>query len=164
MTSPGPARYKSKTLATWIALLGGSFGLHRFYLHGLRDPWAWLFPWPTLLGIYGVQRARAFGLDDPLSWLLIPLLGLMLAATMLHAIVIGLTSDATWNARFNAGTRAHRSGWFTVIGVVLALAFGAAALMATLSFSAQRYFEYQAEHAGVPPRQSPGQSLEQGQA
>ena len=74
-------RYKSKTLATWIALLGGSFGLHRFYLHGLRDALGWLLPWPTLLGAYGVQRARIFGLDDALSWLLIPLLGLVLAAT-----------------------------------------------------------------------------------
>ncbi|MEQ1804179.1 MAG: hypothetical protein ABL900_02280 [Burkholderiaceae bacterium] len=145
-------RYKSKTLATWIALLGGGLGLHRFYLHGLRDPVGWLLPWPTLLGAYGVHRARTFGLDDPLSWLLIPLLGLVLAATMLNAIVIGLTRDDAWNARFNAGARAHRSGWFTVIGVVLALALGAAALMATLAFSAQRYFEYQADSAAAAPR------------
>ena len=41
---------KSKTLATWIALVGGSLGLHRFYLFGLRDAWGWLHPWPTLLG------------------------------------------------------------------------------------------------------------------
>jgi TM2 domain-containing membrane protein YozV len=147
-----PTRYKSKTLAAWIALLGGSFGLHRFYLHGLGDPWGWLLPWPTLLGIYGVQRARAFGLDDRQSWVLIPVLGLMLAATMLHAIVIGLTSDDAWNARFNAGGRAHRSGWFTVIAVVLALAFGTAALVATLAFGAQRFFEYQAEAAAAAPR------------
>ncbi len=151
MTHPPPARYRSKTLASWIALLGGSFGLQRLYLYGVRDPLAWLSPWPTLLGVYGVLRARAFGLDDHLSWLLIPLLGLMLAATMLHAIVIGLTSDEVWNARFNVGTRAHKSGWFTVIGVVFALALGAAALMATLSFSAQRYFEYEAEQAGPKP-------------
>ncbi len=145
-------RYKSKTLATWIALLGGTLGLHRFYLHGLRDPLGWLLPWPTLLGAYGVHRARTFGLDDPLSWLLIPLLGLMLAGTMLSAIVIGLTSDAAWNARCNTSGRAHQSGWLTVIGVVFALAFGAAALMATLAFSAQRFFEYQANAAASAPR------------
>lgn len=149
MSSPHPQR-KSKTLATWIALIGGSLGLHRFYLHGLRDPWAWLFPWPTLLGIYGVQRARWLGLDDPLAWLLIPLLGLMLAATMLHAIVIGLTHADAWNARFNAGSQAPESGWLTVIGVIFALAFGAAALMATLAFSAQRYFETQTGAAPTP--------------
>ncbi|MFZ2650637.1 MAG: hypothetical protein WA210_11095 [Burkholderiaceae bacterium] len=141
--------YKSKTLATWIALTCGSLGVHRFYLYGLRDPWGWLFPWPTLLGLYGVQRARFFGMDDPIAGMLMPLLGLMLAGTMLHAIVIGLTPDDTWNRRFNGGDRTHRSGWFAVIGVVLALAFGATALMATLAFSAQRFFEYQAERAGA---------------
>jgi TM2 domain-containing membrane protein YozV len=150
MSSPRPSP-KSKTLATWIALLGGSFGLHRFYLHGLRDPWGWLCPWPTLLGIYGVQRARTLGLDDGLSWLLIPLLGLMLAATMLNAIVIGLTRADAWNTRFNVGRAAPEIGWLTVLGVIFALAFGAASLMATLAFSAQRYFEFQAESA-PPPR------------
>jgi hypothetical protein len=102
-----------------------------------------LFPIPTLLGAYGVHRARTVGLDDHLSWLLIPLLGFMLAGTMLHAIVYGLTSDAAWNARFNSPDQMRSSGWLTVIGVILALAFGAAALMATLAFTAQRYFEYQ---------------------
>ena len=34
--------YKSKTLATWIAVLGGSLGLHRFYLHGFRDAWGFM--------------------------------------------------------------------------------------------------------------------------
>ena len=37
-----PGSYRSKTLASWIALIGGSLGLHRFYLHGFRDPWGWL--------------------------------------------------------------------------------------------------------------------------
>ena len=148
----GTAKYKSKTWATWLALLGGSLGLHRFYLRGLSDAWAWLFPLPTLMGVYGVLRARQYGLDDHLSWVLIPLLGLMLAGTMLQAIVHGLTSDETWNGRFNPLGRKHRSGWFTIIGVIFALAFGAAALMATLAFSAQRFFEYQVDQAAAVPR------------
>ena len=28
---------KNKTLATWLAFLGGPLGLHRFYLHGFGD-------------------------------------------------------------------------------------------------------------------------------
>jgi hypothetical protein len=137
--------YKSKTLATWIALLGGSLGLHRFYLRGPRDRWGWLFPWPTLVGLYGVQRMRVLGQDDRLAWLLIPLLGLMLAGTMLTAIVYGLTPDEKWNARHNPQGPEHRSGWLAVIGVVLALAVGAGVLMATLAFIGQRAFEIQAE-------------------
>jgi hypothetical protein len=148
MTGPAP-RYKSKTCATWLALAGGTLGLHRLYLRGPRDPWGWLFALPTLLGLYGVHRARTFGLDDRLSWLLIPLLGFMLAGTMLSAIVFGLTPDDAWNARFNAASRKHHSGWLVVIGVICALAFGATALMATLAFSAQRFFEVQVERSAA---------------
>jgi hypothetical protein len=38
-------------------------------------------------------------------------------------------------------------GWPTIIGVVVALVLGAGVLMATLAFSAQRYFEYELEPA-----------------
>jgi len=147
MTPSSPARHRSKTLATWIALVGGGLGLHRFYLHGWRDGWGWLHPLPFALGLWGVQRARTLGQDDALSWLLIPLLGAVLAQSMLAAIIYGLTPDERWNARHNAGGRPSRSGWAAVIGVVLALFVGAGVLMATLAFSAQRYFEWQVEEA-----------------
>ncbi len=144
MTEPSPA-CKSKTLATWIALVGGAFGLHRFYLHGPRDAWGWLHPLPALLGLHGVLRVQQFGQDDHLSWVLIPMLGLVLAASMLAAIVYALTPDERWNARHNPVGRASRSGWAVVIGAALALLIGAGVLMATIAFSGQRFFEYQAE-------------------
>jgi hypothetical protein len=146
--SAPPLRSRSKAIATWLALLGGCLGLHRFYLHGWADPWGWCSVPPTLLGLYGLQRARQIGLDDHLSWVLLPLLGLAVAAGMLAAIVHGLTPDAKWDARFNAAGSASDTGWLTVLGVILALALGAAALMATLAFSAQRFFEYQVEQSG----------------
>jgi hypothetical protein len=146
--SSHPAVRRSKTLATWIAIAGGSLGLHRFYLHGLRDPWGWVFPWPTLLGLIGVQRALALGQDDHLSWLLIPLLGIAISAAMLMAIVYALTPDDAWDARFNRDGPATRSGWATVIGAALALLVGAGVLMATVAFSGQRFFEFQAAKAG----------------
>ncbi len=151
MTRPTTG-YKSKTLATWIALLGGSFGLHRFYLHGLRDAWGWLHPLPALLGLYGVQRVQRFGQDDHLSWVLIPLLGLALAASMLMAIVYALMPDEKWNARYNPVGRASHSGWAAVIGAALALLIGAGVLMATVAFSGQRFFEYQIEEPTRPSR------------
>lgn len=139
------AGYRSKTFATWIAIVGGSLGLHRFYLHGLRDPAGWLFPLPTLMGLYGVQRMRVFGIDDRAAWLLIPLLGVIISAVMASAIVYGLTPDDRWNARFNPGAGPqHRTGWSTILGVVLALVLGAGVLMATIAFCAQHYFEYYA--------------------
>ena len=45
------------------------------------------------------------------------------------------------------GSGSHRTGWMTVIGIVLSLVIGAAVLMATLAFSGQRYFEYEAQTA-----------------
>ena len=136
---------KSKTLATWIALLGGGFGLHRFYLYGLRDLWGWLWWLPTLVGAYGAARVLKHGQDDQLAWVLVPLLGVSVSAAMLAAIVYGLTPDEKWDRRFNPSGRASRSGWGAVMGVVLALLLGAGVLMATIAFSAQRYFEYQVE-------------------
>jgi hypothetical protein len=139
--------YRSKTLAAWLGLLGGIFGLHRFYLYGLRDRWAWLHPWPTLLGLYGVYRMHELGQDDQLAWLLIPILGLMVAGAMLATILNGLTPDDRWNARFNPDGPQHRTGWAAVMAVVLALLIGGAVLMATIAFSGQHYFEYQIEEA-----------------
>jgi hypothetical protein len=141
MSAARPGR--SKSVATWIALLGGSLGLHRFYLYGWRDTLGWLHPGPTLLGLYGVERMRELGQDDRLAWVLIPLLGLMLAGSMLTAIVYGLTPDEKWNARFDPRASAPASGWATLFGVALALLVGGGVLMATIAFSAQRYFEYQ---------------------
>lgn len=140
-------RYRSKTLATWIALGAGSVGLHRFYLHGFRDVWGWLFFAPTMVGLYGVQRMRLLGADDQLAWVLIPFLGLTLSIAMLSGIVYGLTPDDKWNARFNHDGPQHQMNWATVIGVALALILGGGVLMATIAFSAQRYFEYEAERA-----------------
>ena len=44
---------KNKTLATWLALLLGPLGMHRFYLYGWRDTLGWLMIVPTLLGLNG---------------------------------------------------------------------------------------------------------------
>ena len=136
---------KSKTLATWLALLGGAFGAHRFYLFGARDVWAWLHPWPTLAGLYGVHRVQALGQDDRLSWILLPLLGLMVAQASLCAIVYGLTSDADWAQRRGQPLEATR--WGPVLGVIAALMIGATALMATVAFTGQRFFEWQQDTA-----------------
>jgi len=141
------AHYKSKTLATWLALLGGSLGLHRLYLVGWRDALAWLHPLPTLAGLLGVHRMLELGQDDRLAWLLLPLLGLMLAQAALWAIVYGLTADERWDARHNPGAPVHVTGWGPVLGVIAALVIGATALMATIAFSGQRYFEWQVDEA-----------------
>jgi hypothetical protein len=135
------ARYKSKTLATWLALLGGSLGLHRLYLNGARDALGWLHLVPTLAGLVGVRRMLELGQDDRVAWLLLPLLGLMLTQGALCAILYGLLPDERWDARHNPGAAVHATGWGPVLGVIAALIVGATALMSTVAFSGQRYFE-----------------------
>ena len=138
---------KNKTLATWLAVLGGSLGLHRFYLHGSRDGWAWLH-WPfSLLGAWGMLRMQALGQDDRLAWLLIPLLGLSLTAAMAAALRYGLMPDERWDARFRPQGPPSASGWLAVLGVIVALMLGATALLSTIAFASQRYFESQVEAA-----------------
>ena len=140
---------KSKTLAAWLAFVGGPLGLHRFYLHGWRDWIGWLLPIPTGLGVYGLQRVQQFGQDDTLSWLLIPLLGFTFAGCCLTAIVYGLTSREDWNARFNPAAPAEAAAggthWGTIFAIALSLMIGAGVLMASIAFSFQRYFEHQVE-------------------
>jgi hypothetical protein len=156
-----PADVRSKTLATWIALIGGSVGLHHFYLAGWRTRWGWLYPIPTLAGLAGVMRMRDHGVDDRLSWALIPWLGLTISVGMLCAIVYGLTTDAKW-ARLYAGdpskpvVQATRdeddespppgivhTGWSPVLGVILALMIGGGVLMGTIAFTVEKAFDVQ---------------------
>jgi hypothetical protein len=140
---------KNKTLAAWLAFLGGPLGLHRFYLHGMRDLLGWLLPVPTLIGLYGVQRMRQYGLDDPWSWVLIPMLGFTIAGCALMAIIYGLMEREKWNARFNpevaADSVAGGTNWFTIGAVVFSLMVGATVLMASIAFSFEHYFVYQVE-------------------
>ena len=140
---------KNKTLAAWLAFLGGPLGLHRFYLRGFGDLMGWLLPIPTALGLYGIERVEQFGQDDILSWLLVPLLGFTVAGCCLTAIVYGLMTREQWNARFNPGAPADaESGgtrWLTIFAIAASLMIGAGVLMASIAFSFQRYFEYQVE-------------------
>ena len=142
---------KNKTIAAWLAFLGGPLGLHRFYLYGLGDMLGWLLPVPTALGLYGIERVQQWGQDDQLSWMLIPLLGFTIAGCALCAIVYGLMPPEKWNARFNKAAApdspAGRTNWFTVFAVTVSLLVGAAVLLASIAFSLQRYFEYQVEEA-----------------
>jgi len=147
-----PTHYRSKTLATWIAVVGGVLGLHRFYLHGLRDPVGWLYPLPTLLGVWGVQRMLELGHDDRVAWVLMPLLGLMLTLAMAHAIAYGLTPDERWDARFNPEQPTQDTRWGPVIGVIVAVLLGAAALTSTIAYGGQRLFEWQIERERIATR------------
>ncbi len=145
------ASAKNKTIATWLAALGGSMGLHRFYLRGLGDWIGWLHPIAAALGWWGVERVQEFGQDDQLSWLLIPFLGTSIAVGCLTGIVYALAGRERWNRWFNpeldAQAAAGGTNWLTILALILALLIGTTAFMGSLAFGIQRYFEYQIEEA-----------------
>jgi len=143
---------KNKTLAAWLCFVAGPLGLHRFYLRGAGDVLGWALPIPTALGLYGVQRIRQLGVDDGLSWVLIPILGIVIAACALTAIVYGLMTPEAWNAKFNTGAgldpkaaNPGATGWLTIGAIVLSLMVGATALIASIAFAFEGYFNHQVE-------------------
>lgn len=141
---------KNKTLATCLALLLGQTGLHRIYLFGLKDLWAWAHPLAAAIGWYGVYRVRTLGQDDHLAWLLVPVLGFLLATCAITAIYYGLSSQEKWNGRHNPqqlDAPAGATNWLVIGAVVFSVLMGATSLMASIAFSFQRYFEYQIEEA-----------------
>ncbi|MFM1856410.1 MAG: hypothetical protein RLZ83_1719 [Pseudomonadota bacterium] len=154
--------YRSKTLATWLSIFGGAFGLHRFYLRGLGDVPAWLHIVPTSLGLFGVQRLETFGQDDPLVWVLLPVLGLMISQGMAHAVVYGLTPDERWDARHNPQWPTVSTAWGPVLGVILALMLGAGVLMSSIAYGVQKWFEWQLQPtaAAVPASLSAARSAQ----
>ena len=142
---------KNKTLAAWLAFLGGPLGLHRFYLKGWGDWLGWALWVPTLLGLWGLERVQALGLDDTLSWVLLPVMGFNIAGCALCAIVYGLMTPEKWNSRYNPGAAGDappgRTHWGTVAVLAAAFLIGTGVLMASLVYSFQRYFEYQIDEA-----------------
>ncbi len=141
--------YRSKNIAAWLALTLGTLGLHRAYLYGKTDWLAWLFPLPTVAGLVGVFRMRNLGQDDRLAWVLIPVLGLVISAAMLTAIVYALTPDEKWDARHNPGQAGVATAWGPVLAAIAGLLVGGAVLMGTIAFSGQRFFEWQLEPAAA---------------
>lgn len=135
--------YRSKTIATWLAIALGTLGAHRFYLRGRNDLLAWLHPLPTLAGLAGVARMINLGQDDPWAKVLVPLLGAMISLAMLTAIVYGLTPDERWQERHNPGQDVRPTRWAPVLGVILALMLGGGVMMGTIAYSIQQFFEWQ---------------------
>jgi TM2 domain-containing membrane protein YozV len=109
-------RHKNKTLATLLAALLGGIGAHRFYLYGKKDFWAWMYL-----------------LSCPLSILFI-YVPISVFAGFIEALVLGLTPDEKWDAKYNAESgRSSDSGWGVIIIVILTFALGSTALTATIA-------------------------------
>ncbi|HAV35653.1 MAG TPA: hypothetical protein DCX52_04720 [Massilia sp.] len=122
--------HKNKTLATALALTLGGLGAHRFYLHGNVDRIGLLHA--CSLPVAGLVYSQTEGNMDAFFALLPLLLSYIVA--FIAALVIGLTPDEKWDARFNpgSGTRS-RSNWVLAVLLIAALMIGATVLIATIA-------------------------------
>jgi hypothetical protein len=122
--------HKNKTLATFITTLFGSIGLHRFYLHGIKDIWGWLHFASLPISLFAYLL---WGQDQQTVFLFGPLIISGLIA-FIESLVTGLTPDETWDAKYNANSgRQSDSGWFVILLAVLTLGIGAIALIGAIA-------------------------------
>ena len=128
------AAHKNKTLATLLASTLGGAGLHRFYLRGSRDRWAWLHA--VSLPLSAIGMAMGSKLDAVYSIFLFAPLILSILAGWLEALLLGLTPDAKWDDTYNvASGKKTASGWPLALILVFTLAFGMGGLIFMISRS-----------------------------
>jgi len=127
--------FRHKALAALLASVGGGLGAHRVYLGQRRwwlPPSVTLLMLPLLIGVRNWYQTPAFFV------LMVPII-----AGFVEAVVIALTPDAKFDARFNAGSeRTNQSGWDAVLVAILTLMVGATILMTTMVLLFQTWFEY----------------------
>lgn len=123
--------HKNKTIATLLALLLGSVGLHRFYLRGLWDRWGWLHAASLPISAMLVLSNPELPLLIPTS----PLVASMLLAS-LQTFIIGLTPDDKWDAQHNPDS-GHQSDsrWPIALMMVINMFYGATLLLIVLARS-----------------------------
>jgi TM2 domain-containing membrane protein YozV len=126
--------FRRKSLAALLAFLFGAIGAHRVYLG--RPGW-WLplavtaLTLPLLLGVRNWYQTPAFFV------LMLPVV-----AGFIEALVIALTPDEAFDARFNpAAGRSNRSGWDAVLVAIATLMVGATILVTTIALLFQTIFE-----------------------
>jgi TM2 domain-containing membrane protein YozV len=121
--------HKNKTLDTFLAAAFGSLGVHRFYLHGWRDIWAWLHLASAPISVFAIL----VGSGQPVLFLGSLFLVSALTA-FVEALVIGLVPDDKWDAAYNRHSgRKSESGWPLALLLVLTMGIGAIALIATIA-------------------------------
>ena len=122
------AAHKNKTVATLLALLLGGFGIHRFYLKPGADRIGLLHLCclPVTGILYGAVKPHPF-------YIVLPLLASYIAG-FVEALVIGLTPDEKWDARYNQHSgRQSRSNWVLVLLLVVTMLVATTVLIGTIA-------------------------------
>ncbi|MEO8598213.1 MAG: NINE protein [bacterium] len=123
------SRHKNKTFATFLATFLGGLGVHRVYLHGWHDKWAWLhfasLPVSVLIALIAPDQPWMFTGS---------LFVLSVLAGCIESLTIGVTPDDVWDTRFNLNSgQQSMSSWPLAILLVLTVGAGATALIAAMA-------------------------------
>ena len=127
--------FRHKAFAALLAFLFGGLGIHRLYLGQRR--W-WLPLSITLLMIPLLIGVQNWYQTPPFFVMMVPIL-----AGFVEALVIALTADEKFDARFNPDAgRKNQSGWDAVLVAIATLMVGTTILMTTIALLFQTWFEY----------------------
>jgi len=134
-TPHNPARpFRHKALAGLLAFLLGWAGAHWWYL-GRRHAWVPLLF--SLLTLGTALRAETWYFHPAFFLFLVPAV-----AGFIEALVLCLTPDAKFDAKYNAGhARRSHTGWAPVLVAIATLAIGTAILMLGIVLLFQSFFE-----------------------
>jgi TM2 domain-containing membrane protein YozV len=121
---------KNKTIATLLAVVLGGPGVHRFYLYGVRDFFAWNYVLAFLLFVVAQILAQS---EHPLGIGVLAYFPAAILVGWIEAFVIGLTPDKQWDSLHNRGlSYQSQSGWQIKVLLVLALLGGIATVLASV--------------------------------
>ena len=122
-------QHKNKTFATFLALVLGGIGAHRFYLRGSLDKIGLLHVCSIPIAglVYGLApEANSF-------FKVLPLVVSYIAG-FIEALVLGLTPDEKFDAAYNAGSgKASASRWILAVLLVTTMMVGAVAVIGTIA-------------------------------
>ena len=124
-----PTSHKNKTFATFLAMLAGGIGAHRFYLRGSLDK----------IGLVHVASLPLAGLVVGLApqanefYKLLPVL-LSFLVGYLETLILGVMPDEKFDAAFNpASGRQSDTGWVVALLLVGTMLVGTTALIWTMA-------------------------------
>lgn len=128
--------HKNKTISTILGFTLGSVGAHRFYLYGKKDTFAWLhfisLPFSFMLA-HLYFNLNALVTYSP--WML------SLLISLLVTMVLGLTPDEKWDAKFNPNSgKTSDTHWPIAFFIIGSGALGAMTLLFIIARAFDLYF------------------------
>lgn len=123
--------HKRKTLACFLSVLGGSLGLHRFYLYGQHDSAGWGYLAASILYLTIVLASFASG---SFAFTVAALFPVPVFVSAIEGLTIGLTEDAKWDGKHNLHSpHISNSRWPLAVLLVLTLAITFAGFVASMA-------------------------------